>query len=1122
MQYRETDLAFFERLAAEEGLFYYFDEQSRLVISDDASTLNNEKAITLNYNPNKNAQLQENTLSRFAHSERVRVSQAVLKDYTFKKPLWEATFTEEAKDLEAQRAMYEHYDFPGRFKDGRGKQYSRYRLESLRRDAHSGRGESNSPLLMAGGLINLQSHPNAAFNTLWQLSQVHYHAEQAQGAQGEAGERGTHLTAAFECLPRHQTWRPLQRTKPLVEGPQPAIVTGPKGEEIYTDNFGRVRLQFLWDREGKYDDHSSCWVRVTQPWAGKGWGMVAIPRVGHEVMVDFLEGDPDQPIVTGRTYHANMPLPAKLPQNKTQMHLMSQTYKGGGYNGMMMEDEQGKQRLDFQAQRDMNTLVLNDRATNVGGNHKETVKGEQKVSVGKARYKEVAGEETQTIDEAQIITVGKDYQLIANNGPVSMTSKADNVIFETAGARLTLFKNGNIQLEGKSVCINGKLIDLNPGGAATSSAEADSAPASDDGGDGGARGGGAGGGSGGGGGGASGGNDSSGAETENSDNNTDDSGFNGGVGAFAGAGANGSANTNESIPCKAATAVGRPVNPILGLKLLTNEVDFAFAGLMPLVWSRSYYSDQMGTGWLGQGWSVPGCQRIERQTRGLVYIDEQGRELLLPALTAGSQEIYHQAEQIWIQYNESGEIIIASLDKRLSLVFRSLSETYQAYVLSAIQDAFGNQQRFDYDTQTGLLQKVTDGNGREFYFAFENLTQDKTDTSPLWRLVSIEHQKDQQRIPLVHYRYNTEGDLVEVLDSQKTIVRTFGYHNHIMVSHRNASGLESYYKYDVYGPKGKVLRNTTNLDESWQFEYHPTYTQITDSLGRIEQYHFDNNQEIVKRVFADGSQAIMERDNLGRLLSQTDSAGKTTSYVYNEQGQVIKITRPDQFAQQYQYDNNGRLVAQTDVMGNQSHYVYDSIGNLTIATNALGESVKFEYSNIGRFTQQDPIGLAGGNNLYRFEGAVQNQTDPLGLFAPVLAAPWILEGLAYAGTAMAGILIGVGIMDAKEEYDKAQAQSAAEIEASKCEKERKRRCKKWGTGTPAQARNIVNINRRGPKGIKRIDRPEESVPGSQYHAHAYNDAALNVDGTVHDKHRGMPPFSKDDKDFLFCYGWKGV
>ena len=928
VQYRETDLDFFNRLTAEEGIFYYFDENSVLVLSDDAASLNNEKAVVLPYNLNHNAQLQEDTVNAFAHNERVRVSHAVLKDYTFKKPLWETMFHAEAKDVEAQRATYEHYDFPGRFKDGRGKQYTQYRLDSLRNDAHSGRGKSNSPCLMAGGLLQLQQHPNAQFNTLWQLTGVTYEGEQPQAAKQDAGGGATTLHCVFTCIPRHQTWRPLQRTKPLVEGPQPAIVTGPKGEEIYTDNFGRVRLQFLWDREGKYDDHSSCWVRVTQPWAGKGWGMVAIPRVGHEVMVDFLEGDPDQPIVTGRTYHANMPLPAKLPQHKTQMHLMSQTYKGGGYNGMMMEDEQGKQRLDFQAQRDMNTLVINDRATNVGGNHKETVKGEQKISVGQARYKEVVGEETQTIDEAQIITVGKDYQLTTNSGALSMTSKADNVIFETAGARLTLFKNGNIQLEGKSVCINGAPIELNPGGAAASSAEADSAPASDAGGDGGA----------GGGGGSGGGSE--------------------GGGSFAGAGATGEMASNEEcIPCKAATAVGRPVNPILGLKLLTDEVDFAFAGLMPLVWSRSYYSDQIGTGWLGQGWSVPGCQRIERQARGLFYIDEQGREIPLPDFSAGNGPIYHQAEQIWVQQTDMGEIVIASLDKSLSLVFRSLSETYQTYVLSAIQDAFGNQQRFDYAVKTGLLQKITDGNGREFYFTFENLTQDKANTTPLWRLVSVEQQKDQQRRPLVHYRYNAEGDLVEVLDSQKTIVRTFGYHNHIMVSHRNASGLESYYEYDVYGPKGKVLRNTTNLDESWQFEYHPTYTQITDSLGRIEQYHFDNNQEIVKRVFADGSQAIMERDNLGRLLSQTDSAGKTTSYIYNEQGQVIKITRPDQLAQQYQYDNNGRLVAQTDVMGNQSHYVYDSIGNLTIATNALGESIKFEYNNKGlRTAMIDPLG----------------------------------------------------------------------------------------------------------------------------------------------------------------------
>ncbi|WP_162616858.1 DUF6531 domain-containing protein, partial [Aggregatibacter kilianii] len=530
------------------------------------------------------------------------------------------------------------------------------------------------------------------------------------------------------------------------------------------------------------------------------------------------------------------------------------------------------------------------------------------------------------IGKNQEIYVGQDYQLTVK-ADLLMNSKADNIVFETAGARLTMFKNGNIQVEGKYVYINGQPIELNPGGSAAS-----------DGGQG-AAGSGAGGSTGGAGAGG-------GAE--------------GGDSAGGGAGGGGSAPSeaaNECIPCKAAAAVGRPVNPILGLKLLTDEIDFAFTGIMPLIWSRSYYSDQMGTGWLGQGWSVPGCQRIERQARGLVYIDEQGRELRLPALTAGGSAIYHQAEQIWLQRNESDEIIIASLDKRLSLIFRSLSETSPSYVLVAIQDSLGNQQRFEYDLETALPHRIIDGNGREFTLSFENLAQNMDTSAPLWRLTAIALQKEQQRTLLVSYRYNEAGDLISVLNAQGTEVRTFGYHNHIMVSHRNASGLESHYEYDVYGPKGKVLRNTTNLDESWLFAYHPTYTQITDSLGRVEQYHFDNNQEIVKRVFADGSQTIMERDNLGRLLSQTDSAGRTISYAYNEQGQVIKVTGPDGQAQQYQYDNNGRLIAQTDVMGHQSHYAYDGVGNLMMATNALGESVKFEYNNKGlRTAMIDPLG----------------------------------------------------------------------------------------------------------------------------------------------------------------------
>ena len=170
---------------------------------------------------------------------------------------------------------------------------------------------------------------------------------------------------------------------------------------------------------------------------------------------------------------------------------------------------------------------------------------------------------------------------------------------------------------------------------------------------------------------------------------------------------------------------------------------------------------------------------------------------------------------------------------------------------------------------------------------------------------------------------------------------------------------------------------------------------------------------------------------------------------------------------------------------------------------------------LGRFITQDPIGLMGGMNLYRFEGTVQNQVDPLGLMVQMIAASWLLEGLAYVGTAMTGILIGVGVMEAAEEEDKAEVQ---ETEASKCEKERKKRCKKWGMGIPVQAQLKVRRHQ-APRGINRIDRGHGNAPNAQWHAHDFTDAALNVDGTIHDKHKGIPNFGKDERDFLFCHGW---
>ena len=448
VQYRETDLAFLQRLSAEEGLTYYFEQdggQTKLIFSDDAQTLNNGNAVSLPYNLNKKAQLQETVVTAFNRSERVRPSEVKLKDYTFKNPSWTAEFNKEAGDANNQRSGYEHYDYPGRFKDeNQGKAFTQYRLESLRTDAYQGWGTSNSAQLSVGGLLQLTNHPNASLNTLWQISRIVYRGSQPQSLEQEGGDKATTLENKFEFIPRHQSWRPMQLTKPRVEGPQIAIVVGPKDEEIYCDKFGRIKLQFLWDREGQYNDHSSCWIRVTQPWAGKNWGMIAIPRVGQEIVVDFLEGDPDQPIVTGRTYHAtNMP-PDALPAAKTQMNLMSQTYKGGGYNGLMMDDATNNQRLDLHAQKNMNTKVLNDQTASVGNNRTLDVTGNDSTTIGKNRTLNVKETESTTVGKGRSVTISKGSDVKGVNSgdlieTVSGTRYADaNVVAFDAKTQLSL------------------------------------------------------------------------------------------------------------------------------------------------------------------------------------------------------------------------------------------------------------------------------------------------------------------------------------------------------------------------------------------------------------------------------------------------------------------------------------------------------------------------------------------------------------------------------------------------------------------------------------------------------------------------------------------------------------
>ena len=414
------------------------------------------------------------------------------------------------------------------------------------------------------------------------------------------------------------------------------------------------------------------------------------------------------------------------------------------------------------------------------------------------------------------------------------------------------------------------------------------------------------------------------------------------------------------LSCKGAVGAGRPVNPIHGLKFLEGETDFAFEGILPLVWSRSYYSDQDGTGWLGEGWSVPGCQRIIRDAAGLAYIDDQGRLFPLPEVDEDDEEpVLFESEQIWFSKNPDGHYVIASLEGSIALRFAPLvvaedgsDEDSTLFPLVAVEDANGNHQRFVYHPLTGLPQYVIDGNGRVFSLNFGNVADEQ---SPRMRLLSVSLLEglpsfgETVRVgtPLVRYEYSNSGDLIRVIGRDGNVKRSFGYKNNLMVSHTDAAGLVSEYEYDHYTPTGKVIRNRTSLGEEWRFTYHEGYTEVTDILGRTEQYHYDYNNELTKRVFADGSTNLMERDDLGRLLSHTDAMGRVTRYQYSNEGQVESITRPDGVILHFDYDDNYRLIRKSDAESRYHGYTYDEAGNLLTHTDPLKHITRFEYAGNG-------------------------------------------------------------------------------------------------------------------------------------------------------------------------------
>lgn len=402
VQYRETDFNFVSRMMEQEGISYYFKHEAdkhTLVLADSVSSHDpvsgyEEIAYTTQI---EGARSDGEAIGSWTMAEEIQPAKYVLTDYDFERPSVDLT-VDKALTRQADHSDGEIFDFPGEYTQRTdGEHYVGARLEEVQTGYKNARGSCSARGVTAGATFKLRGFPRAEENAEYLVIGTQITLNQA-GYEGMGGDDGSSYDCGFEVSGAAETWRPSRSTpKPIVQGPQTAKVVGPDGDEIYTDKYGRVKVLFHWDRArrklGKLEN-SSCWVRVSHPWAGKNFGFVAIPRIGQEVIVDFLEGDPDQPIITGRIYNNEQMPPWELPGNMTRTGLVTRSSKGGDAstaNEFRFEDKKGAEQVYLHAEKNLDTEVEANETRDVGGNRTTVIHGNDSLTVHKTRFENVKG-----------------------------------------------------------------------------------------------------------------------------------------------------------------------------------------------------------------------------------------------------------------------------------------------------------------------------------------------------------------------------------------------------------------------------------------------------------------------------------------------------------------------------------------------------------------------------------------------------------------------------------------------------------------------------------------------------------------------------------------------------------
>ncbi|MDH4607580.1 type VI secretion system tip protein TssI/VgrG [Pseudomonas sp. BN102] len=420
VQYRETSFDFVSRLMEQEGIYYYFrHEKNRhvLVLADAYgahSTVGDYASVP--YYPPTDEQRERDHFFDWNLAREVQPGSLALNDYDFQRPGARLEVRSSVSRSHAQ-GDYPLYDYPGEYVQSKdGEHYARTRIEAIQARFERVQLRGKARGLGSGHLFKLTNYPRDDQNREYLVVGARYRITQ-EGYESGRMEGMLQYESDLDCLDTGQTFRPLPLTpQPIVQGPQTALVVGPGGEEIWTDQYGRVKVHFYWDRHDQSNENSSCWMRVSQAWAGKNWGSVQIPRIGQEVIVSFLEGDPDRPIITGRVYNAEQTVPYELPANATQSGVKSRSSKGGSpanFNEIRMEDKKGAEQLFIHAEKNQDIEVENDETHWVGHDRTKTIDNDETVHVKHDR--------TETVDNNETITIGVDRtEKVGNNETITI------------------------------------------------------------------------------------------------------------------------------------------------------------------------------------------------------------------------------------------------------------------------------------------------------------------------------------------------------------------------------------------------------------------------------------------------------------------------------------------------------------------------------------------------------------------------------------------------------------------------------------------------------------------------------------------------------------------------------